>query len=97
MNDFIIWIIIIAFYAPLHYSLPVIILFITGNESEQVRSRLIRRALLDSTLSMILAFVCAVILVQMDQMIWAMLALLVSMPLPFVRIFQHRQEMNTDQ
>jgi fatty acid desaturase len=97
MNDFIIWIIIIAFYAPLHYSLPVIILFITGNESDQSRSRLIRRALLDSTLSMILAFVCAVILVQMDQMIWAMLALLVSMPLPFVRIFQHRQEMNTDQ
>jgi|GEM_PF-1403344 len=92
MNDFIVWIIIIAFYAPLHYSLPVIILFITGEESEDTRKALIRRALIDSTLSMLVAFAIAIVLVNMDMMIWAMLALLLSMPLPFVRILQHRKE-----
>jgi len=92
MTDTIVWIIIIAFYAPLHYMMPVLLLFITGNESENARKSLIRRALIDSTVSMLLAFTIAIILVQMDLMIWAMLALLVSMPTPFIRIIQHRKE-----
>ncbi len=92
MNSIVVWIIIIGFYAPLHYLLPVLILFITGNESEPVRKSLIQRALLDSTWSLVLAFVVAIVLVQMDLIVWAMLALLVAMPLPFVRIWQHRRE-----
>ena len=92
MNEFIVWIIIIAFYAPLHYALPVIILFITGQEDESTRKGLIRRALIDSTWSMLLAFIIAIALVSMEQVIWAMAVLLVSMPLPFVRIVRQRRE-----
>ena len=92
MSDLILWLIIIAFYAPLHYMLPVLILFITGNEGEQVRKALIRRALIDSTLSMCIAFLVAIVLVNMGYMIWAMLVLLLSMPVPFLRIVQHRKE-----
>ncbi len=93
MNDTIIWIIIIAFYAPLHFMLPVLIVFITGNESESVRRTMIRRALIDSSISILFAFTVAIILVKMNLLIWGMLALLISMPIPFFRIFQHRKEM----
>ena len=96
MDDITIWIIIIAFYAPLHYMLPLLILFITGTESDEVRKALIRRALIDSTISMFLAFLIAIVLVKKGFMIWAMLVLLVSMPVPFVRIIQHRKEITVN-
>jgi hypothetical protein len=51
---------------------------------------MIQRALMDSTLSMVLAFTAAIVLVQIDQIGWAMLCLLLSMPLPFVRILRQR-------
>ncbi len=91
MNDTIVWIIIIAFYAPLHYVLPVLILFITGNETEAQRKSLIRGAIIDSSLSMLLAFIAAIVLAKMELLIWAMLALLVSMPVPFIRIVRNRK------
>ncbi len=92
MNDTIIWIIIIAFYAPLHFMLPVLILFITGNESESARKSLIRLALIDSTVSMLFAFMLAIVLVKMDLMIWGMLALLISMFIPLIRIIRQRKQ-----
>lgn len=92
MDTVIVWIIIIAFYAPLHFLLPVLILFITGNETEDVRKRLIRRALMDSALSLVVAFAVAIGLVMQDLMFIAMLVLLVSMFIPFIRIFKHRKE-----
>lgn len=91
MNDTIVWIIIIAFYAPLHYLLPVLILFITGCESESVRKSLIRWALIDSTLSLLLAFIIAIVLVKLNLMIWAMLTLFISMFVPFIRILRQRK------
>lgn len=92
MDNMVVWIIIIAFYAPLHFLLPVLMLFITGNESEPVRRLLIRRALIDSALSLMGAFVIAILLVNMEQMLVAMLILLVSILVPFIRIFMHRRE-----
>ena len=92
MDTVIVWIIIIAFYAPLHFLLPVLILFITGNETEEVRKRLIRKALMDSALSLVAAFAVAIVLVMQDLMFIAMLVLLVSMFIPFIRIFKHRKE-----
>ena len=92
MDDAIVWIIIIAFYAPLHYLLPVLILFITGSEPEEQRRTLIRGALIDSTLSMIVAFVIIIALVSNGWISVAMLIMLVSMFYPFLRIFRHRKE-----
>jgi hypothetical protein len=92
MDDIIVWIIIAAFYAPLHFLLPVLVLFITGSESEPVRRRLIRGALVDSTVSMALAFLIVILLVQQGWMTAAMLILLLSMSAPFLRIWRHRRE-----
>lgn len=96
MNNLIVWSIIIAFYAPLHYLLPVLVLFITGRESEAVRQRLIRRALIDSTLSLIGAFAVVIYTVQQQMMSTAMLILLLSMLYPFIGIWRHRREITVN-
>ena len=96
MDDIVVWIIIAAFYAPLHYLLPVLVLFITGTEADAVRRRLIQRALLDSTLSMLAAFAIVIYLARQGAMSTAMLILLLSMTLPYVRIWQHRREITTE-
>jgi hypothetical protein len=92
MDDAIVWIIIIAFYAPLHYLMPVLVLFITGNETDEVRRRLIRGALVDSSISMVTAFAVVIALFQAGWIFPAMLILLLSMLYPFLRILRHRRE-----
>ena len=92
MDDIVIWIIIAGFYAPLHFLIPVLVLFITGQETDAVRRRLIRRALLDSALSMALAFAVVIVLVGRGAISVAMLMLLLSMLYPFIGIWRHRRE-----
>jgi hypothetical protein len=94
MDDAIAWAIIIAFYAPLHYLLPLLVLFITGNEPAPVRRRLMRWALVDSTLSMVLVFALAIYLTIAGQLSAAMLSLFASLLVPFIRIWRHRSEIN---
>ncbi len=91
MNDPIIWIIIVVFYAPLHFMLPVLFLFIVGNEAEVVRRQLIRNALIDAALSMIIAFIIAIVLVNFDNVALAMITLMLFMLVPFIRIVRRRQ------
>lgn len=91
MNDPIIWIIIVVFYAPLHFMLPVLFLFIVGNEAEVVRRKLIRHALIDAALSMIIAFIIAIVLVNFDHVALAMITLMLFMLVPFIRIVRRRQ------
>lgn len=92
MDDLVVWIIIIGFFAPLHFLLPVVVLFVTGHESAQARKRLIRRAVIDSALSLVIAFAVAIYLVRLGYMLPAMIILLVAMGTPFVRIWTHRRE-----
>lgn len=91
MDDPIIWIIIIAFYAPLHFMLPVLFLFIVGDETEAVRKQLIRRALIDAALSMLVAFALAILLVNNNQIALAMVVLILFMLAPFIRILRNRR------
>jgi hypothetical protein len=49
-------IIIAAFYSPLHFLLPALVLFITGEETEIVRRRLIRQGPVDYAMSMLYPF-----------------------------------------
>ena len=91
MDDTIIWIIIIAFYAPLHFMLPVLFLFIVGDETEAVRKQLIRRALIDAALSMVVAFALAILLVNNSQIALAMVVLILFMLAPFIRILKNRR------
>jgi uncharacterized membrane protein YesL len=91
VNDPVIWIIIIAFYAPLHFMLPVLFLFIVGHESETMRQRLIRIALIDAALSMGVAFALAIVLVNYEQIAFAMVILVLFMAVPFIRIVRNRR------
>ena len=91
MNDPIIWIIIIAFYAPLHFMLPVLFLLIVGHEPEGDRKQMIRRALIDAAISMVVAFALAIILVNNDKVGLAMVALILFMTVPFMRIIRNRR------
>lgn len=97
MNDFVVWIIIMAFYAPLHYLMPVLFLFITGKETEEVRKKLIKGSLIDSTISMVLSFTIVIILVKQEMISLAMLVLLISIFSPFIRIIRHRREISGEE
>jgi len=91
VEDPVIWIIIAAFYAPLHFMLPVLFLFIVGDETEAVRMQLIRRALIDAALSMVVAFAIAIMLVNYSQIALAMVVLVLFMFVPFIRILRNRR------
>lgn len=91
MNEPIIWIIIVIFYAPLHFMLPVLFLFIVGDELETVRKQLIRNALIDAALSMVVAFALAILLVSYKHIALAMVILILFMLAPFIRIIRNRR------
>ncbi len=91
MEDPIIWIIIIAFYAPLHFMLPVLFLFIVGHETETLRKEMIRSAVIDAAISMIVAFAIAILLVNYDHIALAMVVLILFMIAPFIRIIRNRR------
>lgn len=93
MNELVVWLIILGFYAPLHYLLPVGFLFVTGREDEATRKRLIKGTVIDSTLSMVVAFALVIVLVRLGYVFPAMVVLLVSIFSPFLRIWRHRREM----
>lgn len=90
MDDIVVWIIIMAFYAPLHFLLPVLFLFVTGKESDAIRRQMIRKCLLDAAWSMAFAFVIVIALATQGFLSVAMLVLLVSMTMPFIRIWRTR-------
>jgi len=91
VEDPIIWIIIIAFYAPLHFMLPVLFLFIVGDETEKIRKQMIRSALIDAAISMVVAFALAILLVNYSQIAMAMVVLILFMLAPFIRIIINRR------
>jgi uncharacterized membrane protein len=81
-----------GFYAPLHFMMPALVLFITGNEREIVRRRLLRRAVIDSSVSMAVAFVIVIIMANAGLVFAAMAVLFASMLYPFIGIWRHRRE-----
>ncbi|WP_455206924.1 hypothetical protein [Kaarinaea lacus] len=85
MTDTLAWAVALAFYAPFHYLGPFLVTIITGSENQVQRKRLIISILLDCTLSMIVAFTTAFWLFRGDLQL-AMLALLVSMCIPYLHI-----------
>lgn len=96
MDDIIVWIIIVGFYAPLHYLVPQLVLFMTGNDTTEQRRKRVRRALIDSSWSMVLAFALVIPLTRQQLMLPAMLILLLSMTLPLIRIWRVRIKVDSD-
>ena len=90
MHDPVVWLIIAAFYAPLHFLLPVLFIVITADSRH--RQLLLRHAIIDSALSMLAVFVLAIWLIP-EYLMSAMLVMAIGMATPFIRImlqrFQH--------
>ncbi len=91
MNEWIVWIIIAAFYAPLHFMLPVLFLFVTGEEAAAARRALVRQAVHDAALSMGAAIALAAWLTRQERIVPAMVILMLSMAFPFVGILRRRR------
>ena len=88
MTDATVWLIIAAFYAPLHYGGPVGVVILTTPTAD-LRQRLLRYILIECSLSMLLAFALVIWLVENNIGI-AMLILLLSMLLPYLSLWAHR-------
>lgn len=93
MDDPVLWIILAVFYAPLHFMLPVLFLFIVGGESEGAKKSLVRGALIDAGVSMGVAFVIAALLINNGYIALAMVALMLFLLVPIIRIVVKRRSM----
>ena len=87
MNDPVVWLIIAAFYAPLHYLLPVLFIVITAGSEE--RTGLIKKAIIDCTISMVIIFTLVLWLIP-ERLMMAMLIMAVGIATPFLRIILFR-------
>lgn len=85
MSDTIVWIIVIGFFAPLHYVLPVLVLVVSAEQSEEERRRSIRRSLVDSTVSLVIAVPVAIWAAARERPLVAVGVLLLASAPPFVR------------
>ena len=85
MESTVTWLIIALFYAPLHYLVPLLVVLVRSDD-QQRRAALIR-TLVDCTLSMTASFALVFWLVGQERITLAMAALLVSLALPYIRIF----------
>lgn len=91
MDTFIVWAIIILFYAPLHYLMPMLIVFFrNADDAELLRKRLIATAI-DCSISMTFAFGLVIFLAGKDMFI-SMVVLLFSMFTPYVRLLLRKPQ-----
>ncbi len=89
MDTLVTWLIIALFYAPLHFLVPLLVVFLAAGEPPAaLRRRLIATAI-DCALSMALAFTLVIWLAG-ERMALAMSILLLSMATPYLRIGLHR-------
>jgi len=85
MDNTIVWIIIAGFYAPLHFIPPALLVLFKADE--EMRKTCLKRSLLDSSLSMLLAF-GIVYYIGLENMSLAMGVLLVAILLPYIRVIK---------
>ena len=78
MSEAVVWLIIAAFYAPLHFGGPVGVAILTS-EGVQYRQRMVRHMLVDSAVSMLLAFILVIWLTR-DNIQLAMMVMLKPLP-----------------
>jgi hypothetical protein len=90
MQDPLTWAIFFAFYAPLHYLGPALVGLLTGTEDVSQRRALLRGIVIDCSLSLLAAFIAALLLVRSNPQL-AMLLLLVAVLAPYTYIWLHRR------
>lgn len=91
MSDTTVWIIALAFYAPIHFLGPALVGFLTGPEAPPQRRQLLVRIAIDCAVSMLVAFAIAVPLFGRAPQ-YAALVLLAAMFVPYVHVWiRHRR------
>jgi hypothetical protein len=91
MSDTTVWIIALAFYAPIHFLGPALVGFLTGPEPPLQRRRLLVGVFIDCGVSMLAAFAVAVPLFRQAPQ-YAALILLAAMFVPYLHIWiRHRR------
>lgn len=90
MSDTLAWIIALGFYAPFHYLGPLLVGYLTGQETPLQRRRLLIRLLIDCSVTLIVGFALAIWLFNRELTL-AMLVLVVSMCLPYLHIIITRK------
>lgn len=90
MSDTTVWVIALAFYAPIHFLGPALVGFLTGRETAQQRRQLLSRVFIDCLLSMLAAFALAVPLFKIAPQ-YAALVLLAAMFAPYLYIWIRRR------
>ncbi len=96
MDTIVTWVIIALFYAPLHYLIPIMIVFFQNVDVPDLRRQRIIATAIDCTLSMSVAF-ALVIWLSANRLQMAMFVLMVSMSLPYVRIWLQRRRTNVQE
>ncbi len=91
MDAVVTWLIIAIFYAPLHYLIPIVIVFFQHVADPTMRKQRMIATAVDCTLSMTAAFIL-VIWLSNDRLQTAMLILMLSMSIPYIRIWLHRRK-----
>lgn len=90
MSDITVWIIALAFYAPIHYLGPGLVVFLTGEEAPAERQRLLRGIAIDCTLSMVIAFGIAIALFERVPQLAALTFLLAAL-VPYLHVWLKRR------
>jgi len=90
MDDVIVWMIIILFYAPLHYLLPLLVVFLRGADQRASLKRHLIQTAIDCTVSMGSAFLLVIGLADQNMQA-AMLILSISLVLPYIRLMLTRR------
>jgi hypothetical protein len=90
MDTAVFWVIIALFYAPLHYLIPMVIVFFQNVDNPAARKKQMIATAIDCSISMTLAF-ALVIWLSGERLQMAMFVLMISMSLPYFRIWLHRR------
>jgi hypothetical protein len=90
MDAIVTWAIIALFYAPLHFAIPLLIVFFRATPSEEARRADLMRTAWDCAGSMTLAFTLVIWLAR-ERLGFAMTILLASMAVPYVRLLLRRR------
>jgi hypothetical protein len=90
MQDPLTWSIFFAFYAPLHFMGPTLVGLLTGAEDRRQRRTLLRGIVIDCSVSLLIAFGAALLLVRSDPQL-AMLLVLLAVLAPYSYIWLHRR------
>ena len=95
MDTVIVWGIIALFYAPLHYLVPMLVVFFRNADDAGLRRKRLITTAIDCSISMTLGFALVIFLAEKD-MLTAMIVLLLSMFTPYVRLLLRNPRPITD-